>query len=212
MFRRSPRSVLLWLAAAVTAIATTASVAGSMSSLRRQDQAFGRLHTVVVAAHDLQLGATVQASDLSVRRVRGEAGAGPPLADPSDAVGRVIAFPLLRGAPVTHRHLAARGRRGPGAVVPPGRRAMRFVTEGGLEPAPGDVVDVFVTIDPDPAVTVAAGVTVIGADRLDAGRTGITVLLREEDAARLAYASAVGSLAVALAPPEAARTEAPDAS
>ncbi len=205
MFSRSPRSVLAWLAAGATAIATAVSFAGTLSSLHRQERAFGRLRTVVVAARDLTVGATVHAADLSVRRARGEPAADASLGDPSAAAGRVVAVPVLRGNPVTDRHLAARGRRGPGAVVPPGRRAMRFVTEGGIEPAPGDVVDVYATFEPEPAVTVAAGVAVVEADPVDGGRTGITVLVRDDEARRLAYASAVGTIAVAVAPPEEAR-------
>ncbi len=224
MFRRSPRSVLLWSAAAATAFLTAVSVAGSLSSLRRQAQAFGHLRTVVVASRDLALGATVRSADLAVRRVRGEPPAGGGLTRPSDAVGRVVAVPVLRGSPVTARHLAARGRTAPGAVVPPRHRAMRFVTEGGIEPAPGDTVDVYATFDPsagmalppggsaadgvgtvEPAATVAGGVTVLAAETIDGGRTAVTVLVREGDARRLAYASATGILAVAVGPPEEAR-------
>ncbi len=53
MLRRSPRALLLWVAAAIVAVATTVYVADILGSLRHQDQAFGRVHTVVVAARDL---------------------------------------------------------------------------------------------------------------------------------------------------------------
>lgn len=230
MFRRSPRSVVLWAVAAATAVATAVSVAGSLSSLRRQERAFGRLRTVVVATHDLARGTTVGTSDLTVRHVRGQAPADRAFDDASAAEGRVVTVPVLRGSPVTDRHLAPRDRRGAGAVVPPGHRALRFVTEDGVEPRPGDTVDVYAAFDPAgsvvaadaadatgaawagptgagpgaSAVTVASGVTVLSAEPVDGERTGITVLVREEDARHLAYAAVAGTLAVALAPPEAA--------
>ena len=51
MLRRSPRAVLLWAAALVVAIVTATSVGGTLASLHRQDNRYGRVRAVVVAAH-----------------------------------------------------------------------------------------------------------------------------------------------------------------
>jgi Flp pilus assembly protein CpaB len=72
MLRRSPRALLLWVAAAIVAVATTVYVADILGSLRHQDQAFGRVHTVVVASRDLPLGRELSSGDLTDRHVRGE--------------------------------------------------------------------------------------------------------------------------------------------
>ncbi len=73
MLRRSPRAVLLWTAAVIVALVTAGYVANILVSLRHQDEAFGQVHTVVVASRDLPLGRRVRAGDLADRHVRGEA-------------------------------------------------------------------------------------------------------------------------------------------
>src|SRR3954467_1941762 len=107
MLRRSPRALLLWAAAAIVAVATAAYVADVLVSLRHQDQAYGRVHAVVVASRDLPLGRRVRRPDLAERGVRGDAGPAGAVTRPGAAVGRVVAVPVLRGAVLTDRHLAA---------------------------------------------------------------------------------------------------------
>jgi Flp pilus assembly protein CpaB len=210
MLRRSPRALLLWTAAAIVAVATAAYVADVLVSLRHQDQAFGRVHAVVVAARDLPIGRRVRESDLADRRVRGEAEPAAAMTRPGAAVGRVVAVPLLRGAVVTDRHLAEHRRDGRDGTVPAGLRSMRVVIEGGVEPRAGDPVDIFATFDPqtvgrdvEPTLTVAHAVPVVAVDRSDAATIGVTVLVTPDEAKRLAFATAAGTLALAIAPPEA---------
>jgi Flp pilus assembly protein CpaB len=215
MLRRSPRAILLGTAAAVVALATAGYVADALLSLRRQDEAFGRVRTVVVAARDLALGHRVRAADLATRELRGDAGEAA-LGFRDAALGRTVAVPLLRGAVVTRRHLASRRRDGADGVVPPGHRAMRVTVEGAVEPRPGDPVDLYATFDPqaiggdaEPTLTVARAVPVLAAERADGTGSGgatvaVTVLVTAEQAPRLAFATAAGTLALALAPPEAA--------
>lgn len=213
MFRRSPRAAILWAAAALVAVATATTVISTLSSLRRQDQAYGALSTVVVARRDLPLGTRLSARDLAVRHLRGEAPDSDAVATASAAAGRTLTTPLLRGGVLTRRHLAAPDRAGLGAVVPPDRRAVRLVVEHGLEPAVGDLVDVMATFDPatlgdggDPTVVVAAAVPVIAVEaNTDAGDTvAVTVLVPPRTASRLAFSAATGTISLALAPPEAA--------
>jgi Flp pilus assembly protein CpaB len=218
MLRRSPRALLLWTAAAIVALATAAYVANVLVSLRHQDQAYGRVHTVVVAARDLPLGRRVRIDDLLDRHVRGEAPTPETVTRRAVAVGRIVAVPLLRGSIVTDRHLAAHRRDGRDGAVPNGLRSMRVVIEGGVRPHPGDPVDLYATFDPqtvgadvEPTLTVARAVPVVAVDTDDSGvpgehgaSIGVTVLVSPDEAKRLAFAVAVGTLAIAIAPPEAA--------
>lgn len=211
MLRRSPRALLLWAAAAIVAVATAAYVADVLVSLRHQDQAFGRVHAVVVASRDLPLGRRVRRSDLAERRVRGDTGLAGAVTRPAAAVGRVVAVPVLRDAVVTDRHLAAHRRDGRDGTVPAGLRSMRVIIEGGVQPRPGDPVDIYATFDPqivagdvEPTLTVARAVPVLAVDRDDATTIGVTVLVTPDEAKRLAFATAAGTLAIAIAPPEAA--------
>jgi Flp pilus assembly protein CpaB len=215
MLRRSPRALLLWIAAAIIAVATATYVANVLVSLRHQDEAYGRVRPVVVATRDLPLGHRVRASDLGARHLRGDLSG--VLTRPTDAVGEVVRVPLLRGTLVTARHLAAQQRDGRDGTVPAGLRSMRVVVEGGVQPDPGDPVDIYATFDPqtvgdeaEPTLTVADAVPVIATDRTSgtAGSSdtiGVTVLVTPTQAKRLAFASAAGTLALAVAPPEATR-------
>ncbi|MGZ4676044.1 MAG: Flp pilus assembly protein CpaB [Acidimicrobiia bacterium] len=213
MFRRSPRATALWAGAALVAVLTAVLVVDTLGSLRHQDQAFGRLHPVVVARHDLPVGTRLRAADLGTRRIRGEAPEPDALTARRDALGRVVRVPLLRGTTLTTRHLADAHRAGLGAVVPAGLRAIRLVVEHGLRPQVGDLVDVLATFDPqtlgddqDPTILVAPAVPVLGVDTAATGgdTVAVTVLVTPRQAARLAFSTASGTLALALAPPEAA--------
>jgi Flp pilus assembly protein CpaB len=218
MLRRSPRAVLLWTAAVIVALVTAGYVANILVSLRHQDEAFGRVHTVVVASRDLPLGRRVRGGDLTDRHVRGEAGEPGALTRRAAALGRVVAVPLLRGAVITNRNLAAHRRDGRDGTVPAGLRSMRVVIEGGVRPHPGDPVDIYATFDPqtvgddaEPTLTVAHAVPVIAVDTDDGtsvdghgAAIGVTVLVSPDEAKRLAFATAAGTLALAVAPPESA--------
>jgi Flp pilus assembly protein CpaB len=212
MLRRSPRTMLAWAAAAVVAVVTATTVVSLLASLQHQDEAYGALHQVAVAARDLPVGTRVTPADLTRRRMRGEAPESDALTERA-AIGRVVRVPLLRGATITARHLAAAGRSGLGGVLPAGRRAVRLVVEHGLRPAAGDLVDVLATFDPetlgdngDPTIVVAPAVTVLSVDTDDTGgdTVAVTVLVSPHQSTRLAFAAAAGTISLALAPPEAA--------
>lgn len=211
--RRSPRTLAARAAAVVVALATARVVATDLAALHGQARALGEPRPVVVAAHDLALGATVRRGDVAVVTLHASAVMDGALDDADDALGRVVAVPVLRGAAVAGRHLAARGRRGPGAVVPPGSRAVRLVTADGLRPPRGSVVDVLVSLDPtlvveggggEPAITVARAARVLASSRAEAAGGGgaVTLLVTEAEAHRLAFATANGVVTLALAPPE----------
>jgi Flp pilus assembly protein CpaB len=114
-----------------------------------------------------------------------------------------------------------RTRRGLDGAIPRGMRALRIVVRDSLHPLPGSAVDVLVTFDAGTSDTAertestavaARGVLVLGTDdapaSVDAGGTaasgglGVTLLVTEDEAERLANASATGIVTLALVPPE----------
>ncbi|MCZ7528082.1 MAG: Flp pilus assembly protein CpaB [Acidimicrobiia bacterium] len=219
MLRRSPRAALLWAGAAVVGLATARMAAQDLAALHRQARALGDPREIVVARHDLALGSTVDPEDLAVRRLHASEVPDGALLDPRDAVGRVVAVPVLRGGTVLARHLTPAERSGLDGIVPEGMRAVRVVATDTLRPDRGATVDVLVTLDPslvgegvEPTLVAARAALVVqvdagGADSLsaDAGpgtRLGVTLLVTTDEATRLAYASANGVLALALTPPE----------
>lgn len=206
MIRRSPRSFVALGAAVVVAIATVWVVGTDLRALHSRARDLGAREHVVVARHDLALGATVTESD--VTRVLRHASTLPPDAlDADAAVGHVVVMPVAAGAVVQVAHVGE-------TVVAPGYRAVRVHTDDGLVPDRGAVVDVLAAFDPSvasapAAVTVAAGARVLAAEgpddtSADAGAGGVTLLVTEAEAHALAYAGANGVLSLALAPPEAA--------
>jgi Flp pilus assembly protein CpaB len=94
------------------------------------------------------------------------------------------------------------------------------VARDALRPPVGSSVDVLVTFESSdaaaggaPTVVAARGVLVLGTDETPAavetragdrgtGGLGVTLLVTEEDAPRLAFAAAAGVVTLALAPPE----------
>jgi pilus assembly protein CpaB len=215
--RRSPRVLVTWAAAIVVAFVTARVVATDLATLHRRAADLGPERAVVVAARDLPLGATVQRADLTVTHTYASLAPRGAVPNVPAALGRTVVVPVLRGAPVLTRHLAAVHRTGLEGLVPAGARAIHVVTDDGLRPRPGDVVDVLVSLDPslvaaqgggDGAITVAKSARVLGVDdRTRIGGTtgpGVTLLVTEQEAHAVAFAVANGALMLALAPPEAA--------
>ena len=139
---------------------------------------------------------------------------------PGAADGRVVAVPVVRGAFVVNGNVAPRRRTGLDGAIPPGMRALRIVARDALRPSVGSSVDVLVTFESSdaaaggaPTVVAARGVLVLGTDEApaavetgagdrNAAGLGVTLLVTEEDAPRLAFAAAAGVVTLALAPPE----------
>ena len=208
--RRSPRSLLAWSAALLVAVITIVVVFSDLATLHRRARDFGAPRPVLVAAHDLPLGATLGASD--VRKISRYAAATPANAvvDVDDAVGRVVAVPVLAGSVLLEPHLTERDRDGLSGLVPFGYRAVRIRPDDGLRPPVGAVVDALVALDPTLSerregqiVARAARVLAVEADDdALADGAGVTLLVTEDEARGLAFATANGVLTLALAPPE----------
>jgi pilus assembly protein CpaB len=209
--------LVTWAAAIVVAFVTARVVATDLATLHRRAATLGPERSVVVAARDLPLGATVQRADLRVVRVYSTLAPRGAVRDVRSAVGRTVVVPVLRGATVLTRHLAAAHRGGVAGLVPPGKRAIHVVADDGLRPRAGDVVDVLVSLDPslvaaegggNGAITVAKSSRVLDIDDTagveGAKAPGVTLLVTEQEAHAVAFAVANGALMLALAPPEAA--------
>jgi Flp pilus assembly protein CpaB len=209
--------LIAWAAAIVVAFVTARVVATDLATLHRRAADLGAPRSVVVAARDLPLGATVQRGDLDVVQTYASLIPRGAVRDVHDALGRTVAVPVLRGATVLTRQLASARRDGLAGLVPPGKRAIHVVTDDGLRPRPGDVVDVLVSLDPslvaaggggEGAITVAKSSRVLDVDdtaRVEGAKgPGVTLLVSEQEARAVAFAVANGALMLALAPPEAA--------
>ena len=220
--RRSPRVLLAWSAALIVALTTARVVGGDLATLHTRASTLGPLHTVVVAAHDLELGQTITARDVRTETRYASQIPREALTRPRDAIGRVVVVPVLRHALVFTHHLAASDRTGLDAVVPRGSRVVHVVAKDGFRPAPGTIVDVLAAFDPtavtvegsrDEAVVVANGARVIADDATtDAGGSndatgGVTLLVTEPEARVIAFAVATSDISLAVAPPESACCE-----
>ena len=221
MLARSPRALLLRAGAAVVAVATAGLVASDLATLHRRANDFGAPRPAVVAAHDLQVGATVRADDLRVREVHSSQLPPGVLSARSSAIGRVVTVPVVRDAFVSTRHLAPRHRTGLDGAIPEGMRAVRVLVTDTIRPRPGAGVDVLARFDlgaaldaealdePGSAVVIAEGVLVLATDDAATaeGSTalGVTLLVTLREARALAFAATHGVLTLALVPPEAAR-------
>jgi Flp pilus assembly protein CpaB len=218
MFHRSPRTLALWGAAAIVAVATATVVATDLAALHRRATTFGPEQQAVVATDDLAVGNQVQGADLRTRSVhRSQLPAGA-LTDLGDAEGRVVVVPVLRGGFVVERSLAPRDR-GLEGVLPPGTRAIRVDVANVTVARVGSSVDVLASYAGDGSrdaqtIVVASGALVLATDHdgtSGTGRSGagITLLVDIGEAYDLADAQANGVLTVALVPPEEASRHAP---
>ena len=208
--RRSPRVVVLWGAAIVVAIVTAVVVGGDLATLHRRAQSLGPERNVVVAARALPIGTALTTADVATVRRHASQLPEDTMSSVDDVRGRVVRVPLLEGAYVSPENLAPRDRTGLDGVVPPGMRAVRVVVEVAPPLHPGAAVDVLSTFDPavatggEPTLLVAAGAPVLAVDEgsdVSAG-TGVTLLVDEADARRLAFATATGIVTMAIVPPE----------
>src|SRR5262245_60865389 len=209
--RRSPRALVAFCAAIAVACTTVAIVFADLSTLHRRAASLGKPRSVLVAVHDLPLGATLGATD--VRSVTRYASSLPAdaVADRRDAAGRIVAVPVVAGAVLQRAQLARADRDGLTGLVPIGSRAVRVRPDDGLAPPVGAVVDVLASVDASvdatAEATVAADTARVHAyDTDDAnddgGGVGVTLLVTENEARGLAFAAANGVLTLALAPPE----------
>ena len=202
--RLARRSLLWWTAALVVGAVFAARAVGDLDRLHARARVGGRPVSVVVAARDLTYGVTVGPSDVATATVPEDLAGAATVRSLDDAVGRVVAVPVLAGAVVTDRHLATADRTGLTGVLPADRRLVRVLVGASVRAAAGDVVDVIAAGEAQSATFVVRGVVVAAVDHDDlGGDPALTVSVTADEALALADAAAAGSLTVVLAPPEA---------
>lgn len=175
--------------------------------------ALGPQVTVVTASTGLPRGSVLVTSSLGTARIP-EAFAPPgAIGSVERAVGRVLTADLAPGDVVTATRLAGRGVGPVAALVPDGLRAIGIAAPipGGLRP--GDRVDVLATFGAEGRVfTETAGLALEVLDVLTPARAALgpagegsptlIVLATPDVAERLATATTVGSLQIAILGPE----------
>lgn len=107
--------------------------------------------TIVAAAHDLEVGTLIKASDLTTQQV----GKAPQDAiyKADDAIGRGVVAPMFAGEPVSDKRLAKPGSgAGFASTIPPGMRACAVKVDNVVDVAgfavPGARVDVLISGNP----------------------------------------------------------------
>jgi pilus assembly protein CpaB len=194
LLSRSP--LVYWAAVAALALVTALAVSQLLGRAQAEAARYGSPRTVLVATRDVQLGDSVGAGDIALRRL--PAALVPPgsIRDQKDAVGRVAVVPIFDGEPVLRRHLAPWGRRGVAALLPPGTRGITVAAGATASRVQrGDLVDVLATFDPasapgpEPTFPVARGAVVV-----DVREESVTIAVDPEEAKRVAFAGTHGAV------------------
>ena len=203
LLSRSP--LAYWAAVAALALVTTLAVSQLLGRARTEAARYGSPRPVLVATRDIGVGTQLGGADVSMRTL--PAGLVPPdaIGDPVQARGRVVVVPVFEGQPVVRRHLAPWGRTGAAALLPPGKRGISVAAgPTAAKLAKGDTVDVLATFDPatpaaagkEPTFPVAEGASVI-----DVGGEAVTIAVDPDEAKRVAFAIAHGTVTVVLSSP-----------
>ena len=202
-FRPARSPIAFWLAVAVLALLTASAVARVVGRADALAARYGPLRPILVAARPVARGAHLAEEDLAVRRLPAAFLPEGAFASAAGALGRVAVAPLVPGQVVLAGHLAPDGLSGVAALLPPGTRGLAVPAgaAAGLVRR-GDLVDVLLaTFDPsvagggEPAMAVAVGSLVV-----DVGTETATLALTSEEARRVAFALAHGTVSLAVTP------------
>lgn len=195
------RPVLWWSATVVLAAVTAQVVAASLSRAEEGADRYGSTRSVLVATRDVAVGEVLVAGNAERKELpavlvpRGAADAA--------ALGGRVTARLHAGEVIHGGRVAPGGLSAVAALLAPGTRGIA-VPHGqeALSLEVGDVVDILATIveldpggDLPPTVTIAADATVVHL-----GQAAVTVAVRSEEAARVAYALTSGIVTLALVP------------
>jgi Flp pilus assembly protein CpaB len=199
--RRLTRSpIVFWLTAIALALTTGLVVSRIVGRAQSAVARFGSLRTVAVALRPVPAGVVLVDADVGLRRV--PAAFLPDGAVGSRPVGRTVVVPLVRGQAVSRAQLAPDGVHGVTALLPPGRVAIAVPNDDVTPPVRrGDVIDLLATFNAKDDTTTTPTVTVASAgDVLEVDAKSVTVAVRPDEAPRVAFAVAAGTLAVIVNP------------
>ncbi len=203
LLSRSPFAY--WVAVGGLAFLTATTVSGLVGRARTEAARYHSPRPVLVATHDVAVGARVGAGDVQVQRLPAALVPRDALAAVDAAVGHTAIVPIFGGQAVLARNVAGRGRTGAAALLPKGTKGI--AVPGGpaaARLAAGDTVDVLATFDPgsaaaagrEPTFPVASAAPVI-----DVAGESVTVAVQPEEAKRVAFAIAHGAVTVVLTAP-----------
>jgi pilus assembly protein CpaB len=198
--RRVARSPLAyWVVVVALAVFTASTVARLVDSAAAQAARYGRLRPVVTAAHDVEAGAVLRPADVAVRSMPGAFLPEGAVGATAAAVGRTVVVPLFRGAAVLASNLAPDGLQGLAALLPPDTRAVAVPTGTASVPLRrGDRVDVLATFDPPPAGEEPTFPVAESALVVDIGPEAASVAVGPDEAKRVAFAVASGTVTLAV--------------
>ena len=193
------RPLVFWALAVGLSVVTGLTVSRVVGEAAARAERLGGLREVPVAARPVDAGQVLGEGDVTMRRLPAAAVPDGPLA--RSPVGHTTLVPLARGEVVLESKLAPFGLKGVAALVPPGRRALAVPAgRGGLAVRPGQRVDVLATFDAaeggEPTLPVATAALVV-----DVADEAVTVAVRPDEAPRLAFAVARGTVTLALTSP-----------
>jgi len=200
---RSP--LTYWVAVGGLAVLTTVAISGLLGRARTEAARYGSPRSVVVATHDISVGAAIGERDVEVRSLPSALLPADAVRDVTQARGRVVVVPVFEGEPVVRKQLAPSGLSGAAALLPPGKRGISVAAgPAAAKLTKGDVVDVLATFDPgspeaagkEPTFPVAVGASVI-----DVSADAVTIAVDPEEAKRVAFAIAHGAVTVVLSSP-----------
>lgn len=221
------RRTSVWGAlAAVAAMGTGLAVYSYLSYVKAQIPIAGKLVPMLVAAGDIDPGATLGTQMLELVDHPGRYLPADALTSKAGALGRVVTVPIFKGETITGRKLGERG--GASSVVPSGQRAYSLSVESaaglGFVPRPGDRVDVIATF-PQEVLGEPTTLTVLTSKEVasvgpmkqesdqgekvagkfgipgSSGQTlGLTLFVSPSEAQELAMAESLGKTTVVLAP------------
>ena len=204
--RRSP--LPFWALAVALSLTTGLGVARLAGDAAARADRLGGLVDVPVATRRIAAGAVVRPADVEVRSLPSAVVPTGRLA--RSPAGRVAIVPLAPGEVVLAAKLAPDGLTGVAALVPPGHRALAVPVEAGaLALRPGHRVDVLATLElggamgTDAAGTAAAPTFPVATAALvvDADDDAVTVAVTPDEAPRVAFALARGTVTLALTSP-----------
>jgi Flp pilus assembly protein CpaB len=198
--RRLSRSPLAyWVAVLALACLTASTVSHLVSHAGAEAARYGHLRPAVTAAHDVEAGSILRAADVAVRTVPAAFLPDGAVGEVGAAVGRTVVVPLFRGAAVVAADLAPDGLQGLAALLPASSVAVAVPTGAASVPLRrGDRVDVLATFDPpaagqEPTFPVAESALVV-----DVGTESASLAVAPQEAKRVAYALAAGSVTLAV--------------
>ena len=191
------RPLVYWSLTGALALVTGLVVSSAVAGAREARAGYGTTRSVIVAAHDIPAGATIEAGD--TRRELRPVALVPPRALDTPPVGQIASASIVEGEPIVADRVAAAGLSAVAALIPPGDLGIAVPLEPGtMTLAIGDHVEVLATFDPDTIEGVPTIVVAPLAVVVDVRDAAVTLSMPQGDGERVAFALATAAVTVVL--------------